>query len=108
MSLIVGRLGITKWGTGSLAITGAAAFTPLPNIQADEIEFVLTSTDPKLDVISNNIPPPDPASQYISIDPSSGLGIALAANASELGVRRNDLAATSTVVRYIWRRYRAS
>ena len=97
---------LIEWRTRTLVITaGSGLFTTLPNENCDEITFVNPTAGVSLDIIDTSVSLVKDTSQFITIDAPSGLTIQVAANASELAVRRNDQAATATNVRYIKRSY---
>lgn len=105
MPLATSRLGVAEWRTTSLTINVGAAFTPLTDQACDEVLILNPAAGVSLDIQSQNNPAAG-ATEFVTIDPSSGLAIEPANNAKEIGVRRTDLAATATTVRYIWRKWR--
>ena len=97
----------SSWRTGIITITTGATFTPLGDFPCDEVVLYNPASGVALDVISSSWIAGASAdtAQFVTVDAPSGAVIPVGGNANEIAVRRNDQASTSTVIRYIWRKF---
>lgn len=97
----------SSWRTGIITITAGATFTPLGDFPCDEVVLYNPASGVALDVIASSWIAGTAAdtTQFVTVDAPAGAVIPVGGNANEIAVRRNDQAATSTVIRYIWRKF---
>lgn len=97
----------SSWRTAIVTITAGATFTPLGDFPCDEVVIYNPAAGVALDVIASSWIAGGSAdlTQFVTMDAPSGAVIPVGGNASEIAVRRNDQASTSTVIRYIWRKF---
>lgn len=92
-----------KWQTQTVETDASGtAFVVLGDYPCDEVVIYNPSTGVKLDIIASS---QADATKFVTIDAPSGATIPVGGNANEIKVRRTDLSATPTTVRFIWRRY---
>jgi beta-lactamase superfamily II metal-dependent hydrolase len=97
----------SSWRTGIITITAGATFTPLGDFPCDEVVILNPGTGVSLDLIASSWIAGASAdtTQFVTLDTPSGTVIPVGGNANEIAVRRTDQASTSTVIRYIWRKF---
>lgn len=97
----------SSWRTAKITTTAGATFTPLGDFPCDEIVIYNPAAGVSLDVISSSWIAGTSAdtTQFVTVDAPAGAVIPVGGNAMEIAVRRNDQAATSTTIRYIWRKF---
>lgn len=97
--------GYQEWGTDYVeTVAAGTAFINLNNQPCDEVCIFNPASGVSLDVLAAKTPLS--LDKFVTVDAPSGTVIPVTGNANEILVRRTDLSATPTTVRYIWRRYR--